>query len=483
MKQIIIIITLLILLTLIFTNIKHESFVTPYLTYDITTNPNMLNITYDFWNYTPEIDVLKRYKNTALNNDKFDSDLYLTDVYTCMQNQYKVLTIINDSKLAIFYRQKSHQKDMDISQINSIGYYNDLDLDIIKIIYNVSSIKIPHLKKLEYSSINFKEVDSIFVFTSVNNLLNISENIDVVTYDLDIHKVKVYLPYCKIKDIDLTIYYPLKYKTQFPVKSYLSIDMLLCGYETVEFNSEYERILNNYNSYDEINYYTMYLEFFDVTMNHLEGFNKHVIDRSTLPILEQFTPNKNLKGYYDSHKQELLIKSNKIDGVPFKTNDEITLENQERDEENGAYIFIEPNILKKKIKVVLQEDDFFDPRYECYDHSSYQTSGLCESPYDEIGQYRKSVYKWDRRCETNIECPYYQKNKNYQNYRGGCIDGYCEMPIGMSNNSYRTGVGIPYCYNCPDPMSSLCCDEQENPDYAFSLDVYERQRKNYVTLE
>jgi hypothetical protein len=483
MKQIIIIITLLILLTLIFTNIKHESFVTPYLIYDIKTNPNMLNITYDFWNYSHEVDQLKRYKNTSLNDDKFDSNLYLTDVYTCIQNKYNVLTIINDKKIAIFYRQKSHQKNMDISKINSIGYYNDLDIDIIKIIYNVSNIKIPPLKKIKYSSINFKEVDSIFVFTPITNLLNITEDIDVFTYNLDIHKIKVYLPYCKIDNIDLTIYYPLKYKSEFPVKSYLSIDMLLCGYEILEFNKEYERILNNYNTYDKINYYTMFLDFFDITMNNLDVFNKHVIDISTLPILEQFIPNKNLIGYYDSYKQELLIKNNKINGIPFKNNDEIILEQQDREEENGNYIFIEPNILRKKIKSILKKDDFFDPRYECYEHPSYQTQGLCESPYDEIGQYRKPVYKWDRRCETNIECPYYQKNTNYQNYRGGCVDGYCEMPIGMSNNSYRTGVGIPYCYNCIDPMSTLCCDEQMHPDYAFELDVYERKAyKDKLTI-
>ena len=30
------------------------------------------------------------------------------------------------------------------------------------------------------------------------------------------------------------------------------------------------------------------------------------------------------------------------------------------------------------------------------------------------------------------ECPFYKSNKNYENTFGDCINGYCEVPIGLN---------------------------------------------------
>lgn len=104
-----------------------------------------------------------------------------------------------------------------------------------------------------------------------------------------------------------------------------------------------------------------------------------------------------------------------------------------------------------------KKDDIFDSRYRCYNNSSYNLKGLCESDFDELGEIKPYKTYWDRPCETNKECPFYQKNKNYKNYRGGCIDGYCEFPIGITRLSYRKydENSIPYCHNCKNKLTGV----------------------------
>jgi hypothetical protein len=131
------------------------------------------------------------------------------------------------------------------------------------------------------------------------------------------------------------------------------------------------------------------------------------------------------------------------------------------------------------------ENPTYDTRYECYDQPLIKSRGLCESKYDAMGLSPKPEMYWDRRCERNEECPFYQANKNYKNYYGGCIDGYCQMPVGVKQMSYRKfdPDTKPFCYGCKDEQNAICCEEQKDkekypnlksPDYAFPLDQYAR---------
>ena len=118
---------------------------------------------------------------------------------------------------------------------------------------------------------------------------------------------------------------------------------------------------------------------------------------------------------------------------------------------------------------------------------------------------------WDKICETNEECPFYKKNKNYTNEFGRCLStGYCEFPLNMKSRSYtRPSITRPLCHNCKtiyknynDSQDSknyyiqkdnlekcigidchTCCEDQKNrnlypelngPDYAFHDDFITR---------
>ena len=97
---------------------------------------------------------------------------------------------------------------------------------------------------------------------------------------------------------------------------------------------------------------------------------------------------------------------------------------------------------------------------------------------------------YDSPVTKDEECPYYQSNTNYANYRGGVKrDGRCELPMGMKLVGYRyasvDSVNKPLCYNCKDGELGTCCNEQKDkrkypnlssPDYRFEDDEVNRKK-------
>lgn len=101
-----------------------------------------------------------------------------------------------------------------------------------------------------------------------------------------------------------------------------------------------------------------------------------------------------------------------------------------------------------------EEDDYF-----CTTDKVKATQYACE----------ESNGVWDAPCKVDTDCPFYQKDK----YRGGCNNGYCEMPLGVEEikGGFRryNGSTKPWCKNCAD------C-ECENPGpfvFPFELKLEE----------
>jgi len=90
----------------------------------------------------------------------------------------------------------------------------------------------------------------------------------------------------------------------------------------------------------------------------------------------------------------------------------------------------------------------------------------------------KDLQIWDNPCTKNEDCPFYLKNKNYSNQRGGCNNGYCEFPVGLKRLGKRLYNQVinennhPICRGCSTGDIN-CCERQENdinyngPDYIF----------------
>lgn len=102
-------------------------------------------------------------------------------------------------------------------------------------------------------------------------------------------------------------------------------------------------------------------------------------------------------------------------------------------------------------------------KYKCFDNNGFSRSS-CESYNFNTGKYGV----WDKPCEKNTDCPFYKANKNYDNSRGGCIQGHCEMPVNVIRKGYRyyDTNQKPFCHGCQKEgcvaeECFTCCREQE----------------------
>ena len=128
-----------------------------------------------------------------------------------------------------------------------------------------------------------------------------------------------------------------------------------------------------------------------------------------------------------------------------------------------------------------------DSKYKCF-----FKKGFSENTCKAYSFENKTVGLWDNPCNKDSDCPFFKKNKNYPNERGGCVNGYCEMPKNIKRAGYKSYFmnRKPFCYNCNIPnclgdKCFTCCDEQKDrakypnlksPDYIFSNDHIKREK-------
>ena len=171
--------------------------------------------------------------------------------------------------------------------------------------------------------------------------------------------------------------------------------------------------------------------------------------------------------------------------------------NKYEEEKNKLIKFkINGDAVQYYIKIDITQDQFinntnkFEPSYQCYEDNTILTKTECISKVDKNGNNKLS-YHWDKPCVKNIECPFYLSNKNYKNERGGCVDGYCEIPIGLKRTSYKTydtnitEKNYPRCHGCDINDEPDCCEKQKltnkskTPNYMFKNDSEDRRLSKF----
>jgi hypothetical protein len=101
----------------------------------------------------------------------------------------------------------------------------------------------------------------------------------------------------------------------------------------------------------------------------------------------------------------------------------------------GVYLGFDSEKQQYKFQVTFSNTD---DKYICFTNSKLATKTACTSEYDEFGKQKKDTDVWDKPCEFHEECPFFGADK-FDKFRGGCLQGgYCEMPLGVKNVSYRT---------------------------------------------
>lgn len=137
--------------------------------------------------------------------------------------------------------------------------------------------------------------------------------------------------------------------------------------------------------------------------------------------------------------------------------------NNKKVEDSNKLLYI--NNIEHFITRLKRDPEIEDNKYHCYNDKTNLNKQLCNMKYDLNGNLKEIETIWDKPCDNDIECPFYAKNKQYQIDRGKCINGYCELPIGVKRLSYRKyddnePVNKPFCHNVNE------CDSDS--DYIFA---------------
>lgn len=244
-----------------------------------------------------------------------------------------------------------------------------------------------------------------------------------------------------------------------------------------EFDNELHEIISIEN-HEEINFYIKSIDNVDITATFTTTNN----DKKIVMLLEGdrvFLINHSIA---DPKLSVFLANKIQIDGRNFY-HGTVTM---------GTNIILDNKPFQKKViklfnirKNERTQGACFDSKWEATsdDMVSISTKEECES----------KGFTWDVPCRYNYECPFYKKNKNYHNFRGGCqSNGFCEMPVGIKLKSFKkfednVKNSYPLCYNCSsDVQDHYCCEDQEkqsektnskfkSADYLFYNDSGERK--------
>lgn len=424
-------------------------------------------------------------------------DIIHLDAVSFNEKHYKddhyLLTVSDDTRKVLFIRDtEAIQYDtlQDAVRLNArVGYINDtVDIFIIRALCAASDLKVEDLKLKKLES--FAEatqalfldrtIDVLFIYANTKHPEFITtfeqQKLGICSFDrVDIAKLHFFLPYAIIKDINWKQHFQ-KYLDRQSVKKTLEFNYILCMKSPMKvYLLEY--LVKYFKRNDT------YLNVFSQTsrlhpIHHPKS--EHFRDESNVKL----APRKNIKGYYLSSSSSFIYADTLLEQVPLSKDDIIVLAYQDRPIENGVYRVIRVEAGRVEMKKQRKTDDYKDQqgKYVCFTDPTIRHKGLCESSFDVIGKPKvKGV--WDKPCETDNECPFFQKNTNYLNYRGGCQNGYCEFPLGVVRTGFKSYTQKPYCHGCPDKLDPMCCDEQEQPDFAFPLDDYERLPKLVETFE
>ena len=505
---------------------KNESFI-PSLTLLAEEKPDVLKFTYtpsaETYDIKILLDKIHRSQKIKVSDNELTrntEDLIITDAFTLFNNNlhkhFRFLSGTNSEKSAYFIRSlEVSRKGFNENDI-VIGYTNDIDVHIINIIMNSFKENKPiyilkqitiddNIDVIDKSIFTSANIDALFIYESLDSnhiTKKLDKNMKIEIWDyvdnVNIHTMKVQMPFIKTKNIDFSLYFPqLKGKLD-AVSSIFVVDIIIAVNEnktkTKNVNSELRTIITHYNKPDLINLYGQFFNVSDLASKYAKDRNDFYMRRDSMQILEQFTSkikidnftydiSNNVNGFFDSALGKFYIYNDTIDEIPLKVNSKFYLSGQVRNDQNGLY---KVTSVSKKQSILMKQDTNKKPidediGYSCYSRHDITTKSACESLYDELGNKKKTKTYWDKPCEVHKDCPFYQANRNYQNYRGGCIDGRCEFPIGIKAVSYRLfdKNSRPVCHNCKDTINGpYCCDKQKYPDYAFELDSFERLYTN-----
>jgi len=335
--------------------------------------------------------------------------------------------------------------------------------------------------------------------------------------DIDMDKVHVFIPYAYTETVDMKLLMPKKTMMQ-QVHKILTFDTLKVAKKDMTPTDHDNMIQECISSDIDSRTVTDMFRYHNYPgFNFVETFQNNVVLQATKNVPGRLQADDN--GY-----KAFKLYGNTLNGVRLEPGDRVMLANQNYKEENGVYYVLEVSVdtfLHSSIpipssivsstgtihvndlprfaavydRLYIHDKGYFATILEkdkqgskfkveihkpintrivdgaCVTDAQQKTRIQCESKYDMFGKPKKTADVWDAPCKTNTDCPFYQRSPPY---RGGCTNGYCEMPLGVRRigwTRYAEGsTSFPWCYGCTVYNMDTCCAQQETPAYAFARD-------------
>jgi len=478
---------------------------TPVLIYKIDASITPIYV----YNPYPEIDLLQYWRKiTYIDTTESiaKSSMQVCDVFNVAKKT--VITVIPDTYtiVAVFKNRSNRAARLkDVMQLRgmknvTIGIFDAKAKPFAQFIGSVTDT-LPIIRVVENNDKRMRENDIFIKYGTQQNIKRfIEKHQDVMDFldvhTIDIHTLKASWEYARYESIDLSKVF-MKQVNPLPIMKFIVFHVFLVQTKPIarEYTDQILQLVTNMGpkALAINNYYTLFFTYAPIVQSYMTAKNDHIHKRSTgkkLQILEEFVDRKpfvydmenEIPGFFDSTSLKFYVTNVDSIYVPLKVGIMLRLTKQKMSIQNGVYTVIHVDdtqtILQRNtpFKTKGGKDERLDGRYKCYGDPYILNEGLCNSLLDEAGQLKPVRTYWDRPCETNEECPFYQKNKTYKSYRGGCNGGFCELPIGVERLSWRLydKNTKPVCHGC-QPSDVRCCDAR-NKDYAFQLDYYERRK-------
>jgi len=121
---------------------------------------------------------------------------------------------------------------------------------------------------------------------------------------------------------------------------------------------------------------------------------------------------------------------------------------------------------------LFDDEHVFRNDYECVGDSKKKSKFSCESTFDLDRREEKGkdvMNVWDRRCSSDADCPFLQKDAEGKIHGGCSKNGYCEMPFNVQRIGFQKykidDDSFPICHDCLDDMTDrqkmkACCKKR-----------------------
>lgn len=423
---------------------------TPMLVLRVDRSPLNVHVQNPMNIKVPPVDHVLFLKRTSSCND---CNARVTTAYDMMiHGGAKLLAVLPSEQTVVFVKQRNFAVSETVHDVlhagKTIGYRDPAHKHIIL----AMAASMGH-KTVTMTDRPADAYAMCFVQTIEEHQLKTStafpDVLDLGAFSPDI--LRAILPFVLIRNKDFARYVS-GYQDRFSIKTCIAFHNVIVGnilFDEVKYAPTILAMRRSFGVGPDV------LEFY----NMLAQRDKKVIEG----FIDVYEAKSHVPGFFDSKQGVFYPDGVRIDGLHLDTISRVNLLRQENPEQNGLY----KNGGRRLVRMgpAPPRPGLVPPDYKCVGKPDLINREQCD----------RGGGIWDRPCVKNEDCPFFQANTAYRNYRGGCIDGSCEMPLGVQRIAFR-GHGTKdaaICHGCPIG-NPLCCAEQVRPDYAFPLDYFER---------